>query len=274
LFVAVLLVAMPPAARGQTPRGKGDDGPPRTLTVTGTGTVKTVADTARVNFFVRARGDTAALGHDALKTKVRKFNEELAGLKIAGLTVQAGPVEVTEAESVGNAMAPDGTPAPPRKVVYVGRTFRVTLKRGAKENGIGPLMKQVDRVVLAAARGGASFGSGDDLGDTSPEPFLMLTGRLPGGTDEHPVGRAVFVNTREEEQQREALDLAVANALAKARRLAGKSGWKIVRVTEVREQPGGFAADAGLRRPAYDPVTGEREIVVGVTVTCSYVREE
>jgi uncharacterized protein YggE len=248
----LLLAGLPLAAPAQSPRGKGDDGSRQTLTVTGTGTVKAIADTARISFLVKAQGNTAALAHDALKTKVRKFREELTGLKIAGLEVQAGPVEVQEgASSTPNFGVLDGTQPPPMKVVHVGRTFRVTLRRDPKATSVVPLLEQADRVLLAAAKGGASF-----------------PGSHPG--EDNPLGRAVFGSSREGEPQRRALDLAVKDALARAKHLAGPARGKTLRVTAIRDGTDGFTGSPFR----YDAVTGECEIVVVVQLTCTVAAEE
>jgi uncharacterized protein YggE len=280
LAAVLLLPGLPSSAPGQPPREKGGDGPRQTITVTGTGTVRAVADTARISFVVKARGDTAVLGRDALQTNVRKFREELAALKLANLTVQAGPVELAEGQMPvddDGPVAPGGRRMPrvpqQHKVFQVSRTFRVTLKREGK----GTLAEQADRVVMAAAKGGASFSGtfpGDDIteivDDGGPFPisrqYLLGTGDTPG--------RLLFSSSREQEYQRKALDLALADALAKAERVADKTKGRIVRVLEIREQPGGFSGAAGTRRPGYDAVTGEHDIVVGVTVTCAYTTAE
>ena len=109
----------------------------RSITVTGVGSVKVVADTVRLTFTLPAVGDTAKLGHDALQTNARKFREALNGLKIASLTVQGGPLEVQTLTTAAAKRAQKGfAPAnPPAAVLrsnyYVSQAFSLTLKRGA-----------------------------------------------------------------------------------------------------------------------------------------------
>jgi uncharacterized protein YggE len=266
LSAAVLFVfGIPPAVRAQ----EGATPAKRTITVTGVGSVKVVADTVRLTFTIPAVGDTAKLGHDALQTNARKFREALDGLKIASLTVQGGPLEVqmlTSSVGIGGKGGKGGkgglggvNPQPggfggpnppmagPRSNHYVAQSFSLTLKRGA---GVGekiqPLLDQMNRVVLAAAENGAT-------GDSDLRRELT--------------GRPVFSHSRENDFRKQALDLALADALANAERVAGGAKVRILRTAAITQMT---PKEAPLARNDFDPITATKEIVIHISVTCEY----
>jgi uncharacterized protein YggE len=255
-----------PAQEGVTP-------PKRTITVTGVGSVKVVADTVRLTFTLQAVGDTAKLGHDALQTNTRKFREALDGLKIASLTVQGGPLEVqmlTSPLGIGGTKGgkgkggkgglggwnaqpggfggPNQPMAGPRPNYYLIQSFSLTLVQVTPGNRLIPtLLDQMNRIVLVAAESGATV----DVEGTRRE----LT------------GRPVFSHSRENDFRKKALDLALADALANAERVAGGAKVRILRTATIMQMA---PKEAPMTCNEFDPITGEKEIVIHISVTCEY----
>jgi uncharacterized protein YggE len=273
LVVALSLpLEFTPAARGQPPKERGDAGRPgRTITVTGVGSAKVVADQVRLTFSVPVAGDTPKLGHDALQTTLKQFREAVAGLEIASLSMRDGPVEVVkQIPSMRSRLAvirpnlPGVMPPDPKTMYLVSQSFGITLKNDRRERGFAPLLEQMSRVILAAAENGAAVA-------VEPEEDGSAVAALRRRS---PAGAPVFSNADENAFRKQALDLALADALANAERVAGRAKVRILRTTQITqaaEGPGPVIDPiSGTRRGDYDPITGEKEIVVHVIVTCEY----
>jgi uncharacterized protein YggE len=159
---------------------------------------------------------------------------------------------------MGGGFALPGFPGMPGAMgITIARPFVVTLT-GADA---AKLMDGANRVVLAAAENGAALG-----GNESPFGPLRLNLNEPASGP-----RVSFLKTDEREARRKALELAVADAAANAKALAKGADVKIVETIAINDPPASRTGQPiEMGTPTAENTTGEIEVTVRVTVTCSY----
>ncbi|HTE17106.1 MAG TPA: SIMPL domain-containing protein, partial [Armatimonadota bacterium] len=77
--------------RGESVRAQGapGEGTPRSITTSGTATVSTTPDSARIFFGVRTTAPTVQAARDQNEARLRKFRSALAALKLPGLKTKS-----------------------------------------------------------------------------------------------------------------------------------------------------------------------------------------
>ncbi len=197
----------------------------------------------------------------------------------------------------GKAPAPDRGPAPPvndpavppqppvQGGIGIGQPpiggpgfhltqgFVVTIKNndGAK------LIDSVNSLLLAAAEAGVQ------LPGPNNSPFVpggafrgggfSFGGAFGGNVPNQSGPRVVLFRADDRESRRKALELAVADAMANAKAMAKGGDVKIVDTVAISDPPAtsaGHPVFDGLGAPPADASTGEIDLTVKVTVTCSY----
>jgi uncharacterized protein YggE len=253
-----------------TPRGQGRDEAPaaRRITTTGVGTVAVTPDTARISFAVGGSGKTMAAAVEACEAKAEKVGGVLREVRADGLTIKRGPLHL-----VGpvQAVLGGGQPVPIKPGVgpdvavvpniEVTRTFTVVLS----DDKLDKLVRLADKVLTLAVEAGAT----ETPTFNSPGNPALLGG-LGGNTQANSrieLHRGDYAKLRAE-----ATRLAVDDALANARAVAGSLKVTIKEIVTVTDQAAnGVLGLGGINLPGTrGEVLGESEITITVSVTCSY----
>ena len=129
------------------------------------------------------------------------------------------------------------------------------------------LIERVNRVVAIAAAHGAS---------PAPNPTYLGGGGFPVGGMGGAVGTFVILSGDENQGRKEALLLALHQANGNAKAMAGEMGVKLREVIAISEPPAtanGWPTNVFgnvVVGSMFDPVTGQRELTMTVSVTYSY----
>lgn len=259
---------------GQQPGG--GDANHRKITVTGTATVVVKPDTARVSFAVRGGGN----GND-LKAAVAECDKAagevekaLKGLKLQGLEIKKGPINMVNPNRFGGGpWGPGGPGGPPPGgfggppgglggpgVVEVTRTFTVV----AGNLGNKDIVSVADKILTAAVAAGG----------TEPPVFNNNTNQSGGGFGGGPFGndtnsRIELYRANVAQLRQDALKLAVADAVANAKAVAGVANLTAKDIVTITDQNliGGPGMPLSTGR---GEVLGEMELTVQVSVTFSH----
>jgi uncharacterized protein YggE len=267
-FISILCAV--PAAIGQEPA-------PRTITATGSATVRFQADAVRILFRVSSTEPAADDARQANQKAVKLANEKLSELKIKDLKVSYGPATLSQQiERVGRAgLGGPGGPGGGRPAPK-GQAMTVETVRSFNSIQVGTLVlreKDKERMADAIAKIEKAM---TDSGVVSPNTALeddFSTRVLPSGLT---VG---MFRTDDSEFREEALTKAVQTALRKANAMAKGAGVQIKETVSIVENEitapesgprAGQGRSSAATIPTTSPTPGELEITVRVTVKCSY----
>jgi uncharacterized protein YggE len=239
------------------------------ITVTGSATVTVKPDTARVSFGVRGTGaDFKAAVADCDK-KGEAVKKAIADLKLDGLEVKFGPINIAPAPVGlgGGQAAPPGAPAPAFEVT---RTFTVVAMFGGK--GLAGDTKDIvavaDRTLTAAVGAGATeppvFNNNNQYGNLG-----FGGGGFNGGGN----SRIEFSRSNVAQLRQDALKLAVADAIANAKAAGGVANLTAKDIVALSDQVqnNNFGMVYGQpTNPGRGEVLGEQELTVQVVVTFNY----
>jgi uncharacterized protein YggE len=268
-FVSILCAA--PAAIGQEPAS-------RTITVTGSSTVRFHADTVKILFRIRSTEPTADEARQAIQKAVKFADEKLSGLKIKDLKVSYGPASLSQqVDRVGRAGLGGAGGGGPGGGARGGRGGAVesipsfsSLQVGTlilHEKDKGKLADTIEKIEKALIESGA-ISTGAAVDDDFP------TRALPSGLT------LTMFRQDDSEFREEALTKAVQSALRKANAMAKGAGVQIKETVSIVEnedttpRPDTLGpATRGVRSAsstAASSAPGELELTVRVTVKCSY----
>ncbi len=261
-FVCILCGGQ--VASGQEPAS-------RTITTTGSYTLRLPADGVRITFRVRSSENTAGEARDANQKAVKLADEKLSALKIKDLKVSYAPASLSQqTERMVRAGGAIGGPAGGGRVIENVHSF-ISVKAGTvsvNETDKDKLADAIDKIEKALVDSGVvSFGAAGD--DDLPPRLLLQNGILPSGLT------VTLVRNDDSTFRDEALTKAVQDAQRKARALAVGAGVRIKETVSIVENEVYFQ-DVGLRSArsatgvAASTTSGELELTVRVTVKCSY----
>jgi uncharacterized protein YggE len=308
LLVASFGVALfAPQTHGQPAPGGAAADTHRKITVTGVGTVAVKPDTARVSFAVKGTGaDFKAAVADCDK-KAEAVKKAVADLKLGGLEVKFGPINLLASTggiggggpAGGFGSAPGGGiggfgslsghgggiqgvpggpggPGPMGRPVFsveVTRTFTVVASFGGKESAgeLKDIVSVADKTLMAAMLAGA----------TEPPVFNSNNGSFGGqlgfgggGFNGGGMGnsRIEFSRSSYNGLRQDALKLAVADAVTSAKAAAGVANLTAKDIVGLSDQVqfNGFGPVGLPTNSGRGEVLGEQELTVQVIVTFSY----
>lgn len=272
----------------------------RKITVTGVGVVAVKPDTARVSFAVKGTGSDFKAAVADCDKKAAAVKKAVADLKLNGLEVKFGPVNLLTTHGAGGmpfgppggmgmglpggALPPGGGPGPGPggpggppgpgglATVEVSRTFTVVATFGGKDSAgeLGDIVGVSDKTLAAAIAAGATeppvFAGGNGNGNLGFSGGFG--GQIGGGQGGN--SRIEFSRSNIAPLRQDALKLAVADAVANAKVAAGVANLTAKDIVTLSDQvPNTY----GLGMPANTgrgEVLGETELTVQVVVTFSY----
>ena len=241
----------------------------------------------RCSFGVKTTGTSFADVRADNEKKTKRIADALAGLKIDGLAVRTAPMDVQmqpdPGPQPGQPPGPGGPPIgfppgagpglggpagpPPGAAPKDGVSYTVTHSFSVeiKNADVDKLVAAADRVLAAAVSQGANAGA-VAAGNNYYGPMGLGGGVSSGGT------RLEFYRQDPNAERQQALKQAVAAALANAKAAAGGADVAVKEVVTLTDQPStpfGLLG-GGLGLPASPDITGETEVTVSVSVTCTY----
>ena len=245
----------------------------RVISVTGTATVYSKPDVARIHYGVRVSEPSADAVKDVLTKSTTAIDEAVKKLKLPGVAITTAPVIIKQSSGsngVGLAVpaAPGmGAPAPGLGpfLGYSSHTATITEKDPEK------LRAAVDGFVKSVTEAGANTAGGEER--ESNVGFVLPGQESSGGP------KVVLSRADDSEAREQALQKAVEKAVKSAKAIAKGLGGGEVKVLSVSDAPdlekptpenllniyGIESPGAGPRVPA-----GEVEVKVRVIVKCSY----
>jgi uncharacterized protein YggE len=130
--------------------------PQRSITATGTATVRFKPDAARVYFGIRTTDPSFDAARDANQKGAKAIQDALGALKVKGMEVTVGPVGIVQQDPNGRFRGGfgggGGVGGPEIKPYVVSASMTVIVRESDPEK----LRETVDRVCKAAAEGGAN----------------------------------------------------------------------------------------------------------------------
>jgi hypothetical protein len=242
----------------------------RTITVSGTATVRYVPDAAKIQFRIRNSEATWDDVRQSNQKALKLVDEKLSALKIKDLKITFSPMNTGQSSAMARGRGPG---APVAEARNVNSTQLVTLI--VREADLDRLTESIAKIEKSLFDAG--FVNGPAVDDDMP---VRAANNL-----------SVSMFRRDEAEFREeALTKAVQNAMQKAKALARGAGVQIkdtisiveneaspsdLPVRTVRNSPngpggGGFGGPSTITILAPQSSTGELEVTVRVTVKCAY----
>jgi uncharacterized protein YggE len=290
-LLAIVSAVLLPRTRSEAQPERDDKKPPaRTVTASGTGSVKTTADVMRINVNVKSVAASSQEAADENEKKVKKLDAAVQALQIPKLTtavLPAGSYKVAPPPHPPGGMNPmGGPPMPPAKPAADSYSAAHTLQIVVKNDDPGKLIDAAERVAKALrANGLLDLGMNYSTSNfAGPSGGLQLGGQIGGqiggiqgfqggfqggfqtGASDN-TASVVFAHEETIELRRKALTKAVEAAMGNARAMSDGAKLRLVEVTSVSDQTN-FGPSAGpLNVTANHPT--DIEITVDVTVIVS-----
>lgn len=265
-------------SHGQPPGAAGADAGHKKITVTGTATVAVRPDTARVSFAVKGTGADFAAAVKECDAKAEAVKTAIAGLKLTGVELKFGPINLLAPAAFGAGPGgvggpPPGDPAAPRAAaVEVTRTFTVVATFGGKDSAgeYKDIVAVADRTLAAAVAAGAT----EPPSFASPNLGALGGGFGGGGFSPNATGnsRVEFARGNVAPLRQEALKLAVADAIANARAAGGVANLTARDIVSLSDQVqfNGFGVLSVPTNSGRGEVLGEQDLTVQVVVTFGF----
>ena len=230
------------------------------ITVAGTASVTVAPDTARIHYGVKVSEPTTDGAKEILNKTLATINDNVAKLKIAGLTTVAAPVTFRHQSDANRQRFGGGGPQPmPPMTTIVGHaSFAATITNSDPAK----LKESVDAFLKTISEHGANASS-EDRNDE-----IFYSGR------DTPTGAKVVLSCKNDaDARKKAYKQAVANALQNANSISEGLGGKTVDVVSVSDAELEPTNNNNIFGPFFDRATtpttqGEVEVRVRVMVKC------